>query len=110
MNRVLSIFAAILVSACSRATHKPAYTEAEVREFIQSGTPREAIIARFGEPLITEKNPKFDGGWTGVDEIIYYLLPPGDEQRERKEDWAFAGFQVRLKEGKTVDWASTHSN
>ena len=110
MNWVLAIFAAVLVSACSRPTHRPLYTEAEVRAFIQPGTPREAIITRFGEPMITEKDPKFDGGWTGVDEIIYYLLPSGDEQRERKDDWAFAGFQVRLKEGKAVDWASTHSN
>ena|ERR1700730_2648608 len=110
MNRVLLSVAVSVLLACSRRTPKPAYTEAEVRDFVHPGTSREAIIERFGHPLIDETNPKFEGGWTGVDEIVYYFLPPGQEQRERKEDWAFSGFQVSFKEGKAVDWASTHSN
>jgi hypothetical protein len=76
---------------------------------VQPGTTREAIIARFGEPTVDEKNPKFEGGDTSIDEIIYYhilfrQLPPSPNG-----DWVFSGFQVRLKEGKAVVWMSSHA-
>src|SRR5436190_1326554 len=110
MIRVLGSIMVMSLCACSRPAAKPPYTEDDVRVFVQPGTSREAIIARFGEPSVDEKNPRFDGGYTGVDEIIHYLLPPEYHQRPRKDDWAFSGFQVRLKDGKAVDWASTHAN
>lgn len=68
--------------------------------------PRTDIIARFGEPLITDKNPRFEDGSTNIDEIIYFfLLPPFPRKTEH---FVFSGFQVRLKDGKAVDWASSH--
>ena len=97
--------------SCSRSA-RPPYTEDDVRAFVQPGTPREAIIKRFGEPVVDEKNPKFEGGYTGVDEIIYYLLPSFTQSRKRppSKEWVFAGFQVRLKDGKAVEWMATHSD
>jgi hypothetical protein len=77
---------------------------------VQPGTSREAIVRRFGEPTSDWKNPKFEDGYTGVDEIIYYFLPPEPRRRKRTDDWVFSGFQVRLKDGKTVEWMATHSD
>src|SRR5437879_2528594 len=84
------------------------YTEDDVRAFVLPGTTREAIIARFGKPTYDEKNSKFEDGSTKIDEIIYFDLPlrnPPVEQRG-----VFSGFQVRLKDGKAVDWSSAHSD
>jgi hypothetical protein len=104
-----SLFAILVLvaslSGCSRSASSK-YTEDDVRKFVLPGTPREAIIQRFGDPVIVEKNPKFEDGSTNVDEIIYFHLPlppPGV-----KEDFVFAGFQVGLKNGKAVDWLSSH--
>jgi len=100
---ILVSFLALVVTACSR---HPVYTEQDVRSFVVPGTPLEAIIQRFGQPTYVEKNPKFEDGSTEIDEIVYFdlpLPPPGV-----KEDYAFAGFQVRLKNGKAVNWFSTH--
>jgi hypothetical protein len=93
------------LSGCSRHT-SARYTEDDVRNFVLPGTSREAIIQRFGEPVIVEKNPKFEDGNTNVDEIILFRLPPSPPGT--KEDYVFAGFQVGLKNGKVVDWISTH--
>jgi hypothetical protein len=101
---------AVGLFACSRSSTRPPYTEEDVRAFVQPGTSREAIIKRFGEPQSDEKNPKFEGDYTGVDEIIYYFLATEHLQRPSKEEWAFAGFQVRLKDAKAVDWSSTHAD
>ena len=110
LKRVVSIIAVIAVSACSRSTSKPPYSEGDVRAFVLPGISREAIITRFGEPLIDEKNPKFEGGYTGVDEIIYYFLPSEYPSRPPPNMDRFKGFQVRFKEGKAVDWAPTTGN
>lgn len=76
---------------------------------MKPGTTREAIIARFGEPMVDEKNPKFEDGCTGVDEVILYHIPFDQLPRSKNGDWVFSGFQVRLKEGKTVEWMASHS-
>ena len=108
------LFSALFaLSSCSRQPSAPVarasyqlYTEDDVRKFIAPGTPLIAIAQRFGEPCVDEKNPKFENGSTNIDEIVYFFLPaapPGT-----KEDFAFCGFQVRLKGGKAVDWFSSH--
>jgi hypothetical protein len=92
------------LSACSR--HAPIYTEDEVRQFVLPGIPREAILQRFGEPLRDWKNPKFEDGSTNIDEILYYFLPSPNPPTNAS--WVFSGFQVRLKDGKAVQWSATH--
>jgi hypothetical protein len=109
MIKSLLVLAVVSLCSCSRSA-RTLYTEEDVRAFVQPGTSRAAIFERFGEPLIDEKNPKFEGGYTGVDEIIYYFLPSKPRQRKPNDDWVFAGFQVRLKEGKAVEWMATHSD
>ena len=84
------------------------YAEEDVRAFVLPGTAREAIIARFGKPTYDEKNPKFADGSTKIDEIIYFDLPLRNPPVEQKG--VFSGFQVRLKDGKAVDWTSAHSS
>ncbi len=81
-----------------------------MRAFVQPGTPREAIIKRFGEPVVDDKHPNFEGGYTGIDEIMFFNLPYKLQQGPAPADWVFAGFQVRLKDGKAVEWMATHSN
>lgn len=109
MIKPLLVLAVVSLCSCSRSARAP-YTEEDVRAFIKPGTPREAIVKRFGEPRIVEKNPKFEGGYTGVDEIIFYFLPLEPRKQKKTDDWVFSGFQVRLKEGKTVEWMATHSD
>ena len=103
----------VLVASLSGCSRHPLirntsyqYTEDDVRKFVLPGTPREAIIQRFGEPEYVSKNPKFEDGSTDVDEIIYFSLP--DPSPGVKEDFVFGGFQVGLKNGKAVDWLSSH--
>jgi hypothetical protein len=95
--------------ACSRPATRPPYTEEDVRAFVQPGTSREAIIKRFGEPINDWKNPKFEDGSTDIDEIIFFMLPFEPRRGPPPEDSVFAGFQVRLKDGKAVEWMATHS-
>lgn len=103
-----SILGILSSPSCSRnlSALTPSYTEDDVRKFIVSGTPRNAIVARFGTPLTADKNPKFEDGNSDIDEILYFLLP--DAPTGTKEDFVFSGFQVGLKEGKTVQWISSH--
>ncbi|SRR6266404_1510272 len=82
------------------------YTEDDVRKFVLPGTTREAVIQRFGQPVYNQKNPKFEDGSQRADEILYFDLRPSNPPRE--ERWVFAGFQVWLKDGKTVKWMATH--
>jgi hypothetical protein len=110
---VIAVSAAL--AACSRhpspvapTMNDQTYTEDDVRNFVLPGTSREAIIKRFGEPQHQDKNPIFEDGSTAIDEIIYFDLPFPNPPRE--ERWAFAGFQVRLKNGKAVDWMATHQD
>ncbi len=105
MNGVLLTVSMIVLCACSRLSDKPSYSEADVRAFVQPGTSRDAIIRRFGEPVFEEKNPKSDSDHAGVDEIIYYSLPLRYYTAKRNGDLHIMGFQVRLREGKTVDWS-----
>ena len=107
-RRFFAIIGIFALSSCSRQPSNlaPHYTENDVRKFVIPGTPRDAIIARFGTPLTAEKNPKFEDGNTDIDEIIYFLLPSAPAGT--KEDFVFSGFQVRLKEGKAVQWLSSH--
>src|SRR3989442_9868305 len=100
MIKPLVTIAVFALCGCSRQSMQ--YTEDDVRRFVLPGTTREAIIKRFGEPIVDEKNPKFDDGSTAIDEIIYFDLPSPNPPVE--ENWAFAGFQVRLKNGKAVQW------
>jgi hypothetical protein len=101
MMKTLVLLALLTLPACSR--HSAPYTEGDVRKFVLPGTTREAIIKRFGEPTSVEKNPRFDDGSTNVDEIIYYFLPLSSWPRTGG-DQRFTGFQVSLKDGKTIDW------
>jgi hypothetical protein len=87
-------------------TSRQQYTENDVRNFVIPGTPRDAIITRFGEPVVVEKNPKFEDGSTDIDEILDFYLPSAP--RGTKEDFVFAGFQVYLRDGKAVQWMSNH--
>jgi hypothetical protein len=91
-----------MLISCSRQSSW--YTEDEVRKFVQPGTSRETIIQRFGQPIIDEKNPKFDDGSTNIDEILIYVLPPEPLPPGK---FVFSGFQVRLKDGKSVEWMPT---
>ena len=99
--RAIALIAALVLVACAR-TSTP-YTEAEVREFVKPGMPREAIIKRFGEATHVEKNPRFEDGSHHVDEIIHYFLPIQDWNRNTGNH-RFTGFQAGLKQGKVVDW------
>jgi len=92
------------LAGCSRGS--PTYTEDEVRQFVVPGTTREAIISRFGQPVRDWKNPKFEDGSTNIDEILYFFLP--SLKPPRNESWVFSGFQVRLKDGKAVQWSASH--
>jgi len=92
-----------MLYGCSRPGARRAYTEEDVRSFIKPGTSRDAIIARFGQPVSDDKDPKFEGGYTGVDEIMFYLLPPQTWRNAR-----FVGFQVRLEHDKTVEWMPSY--
>jgi hypothetical protein len=74
-----------------RPSPRALYTEEDVRAFVQPGTSREAIIKRFGEPLVDDKNPKFEGGYTGVDEIMFFHLPFETQRRPRTDDLIFSG-------------------
>ena len=101
------------LSACSRQRTSPSpalgdepYTEDDVRKFVLPGTSREAIIKRFGEPINDWKNPTFEDGSTDIDEILFFDLPGPNPPVE--ESWVFSGFQVRLKNGKAVQWMSSH--
>src|SRR5207248_22673 len=82
------------------------YSESDVRAFILPGTSREAIVKRFGKPVYQEKNPKFEDGSTNIDEILFFNLPAPNPPRN--ESWVFSGFQVRLKDGKAVEWSASH--
>jgi hypothetical protein len=86
---------------------KQLYTEDEVRKFVVPGTARQAILDHFGAPTEDDRNPKFEDGSTNIDEILFFQLPPPSPPTN--EDFVFSGFQVRLKNGIAVDWASTHS-
>lgn len=87
-------------------TRQSSYTEDEVKKFVLPGTSREAIIQRFGEPMVDEKNPKFVDGSTNIDEILIFVLPPDTATHGK---FVFSGFQVRLKDGKAVEWMRTES-
>ena len=105
---ILAFLALLVVTSCSRQTRASwqLYSEDDVRKFVSPGTPLTAITQRFGQPWHDEKNPKFESVNTNVDEIVYFNLP--DAPPGTKEDYVFCGFQVRLKDGKAVDWFSTH--
>jgi len=105
---VIMFLALLAATSCSRQTRASwqLYSEDDVRKFVQPGTPVPAIIQRFGQPIYDEKHPKFESAFTNVDEIVYFDLP--DAPPGTKEDYVFCGFQVRLKDGKAVDWFSTH--
>jgi hypothetical protein len=96
---IIMFSAALLLTSCSRQTRASyqLYTEDDVQKFVQPGTPLANIIQRFGQPSYDEKNPKFEGVFTNVDEIVYFNLP--DAPPGTKEDFAFSGFVVRLKAG-----------
>jgi hypothetical protein len=102
----LSAIILVLVMVALMSCSQKHYTEEDVRTFVVPGTTRAAIIKRFGESFIDEKNPKFEDGSTEIDEIMYFDLPPAP--LGVKEDFVFSGFQVRLKNGKAVRWFSTH--
>jgi hypothetical protein len=95
-----------LPSALPSPLSNQQYTEEDVRKFVTPGTPRAEIIERFGEPVYAQKNPKIEGDGTDIEEIIYFFLPPAPSGT--KEHFVFAGFQVRLKNGKTVEWMASH--
>jgi hypothetical protein len=110
--KTICVVAVLTLSGCFRQASlapdaiRQQYSEDDVRKFVLPGTPRQAIIERFGDPVHDEKNPKFEDGSTDVDEILYFHLPlppPGT-----KEDFVFSGFQVGLKNGKAVYWLSSH--
>jgi hypothetical protein len=82
------------------------YTEDDVRKSVLPGTPRESIVGRFGQPMVDEKNPRFEDGSTNIDEILVFTLPSTNPPKN--ENWVFAGFQVRLKDGKAVEWSVVH--
>ena len=114
MNVISAILLLFVLCGCGqkaqpliRSGGGSAYTEEDVRKFVVPGTSRDAIIARFGDPGIDERNPKFEDGSTNIDEILYFRLPLPNPLRN--EEWAFSGFQVRLHSGKAVDWAASHS-
>jgi hypothetical protein len=95
--------------SCSRNSREPhlaqaSYTETDVLKFVTPGTPREAIIRQFGRPMSTLKSTVSADG-IDYDETLFFMLPlpPADV----KENLAFAGFQVRLKDGKAVRWFPT---
>src|SRR5438105_3479385 len=108
MNRFLLAFTVAIVCGCGRPGAKQPYTENDVRSFVKPGTSRDAIIARFGQPVSDDKNPKFEGGYTGVDEILFYVLPLQSWKKTRNDETAFVGFQVRLKDGKAVEWMPSY--
>ena len=92
------------LTGCSRQS--PTYTEDEVRKFVLPGTSRDAIVERFGRPIYVQKNPKFEDGSTDIDEILVFSLPAPNPPTN--ESWVFSGFQVRLKDGKAVQWSASH--
>ena len=108
MIKPLLNIAVLALFACSRSGTRPLYTEEDVRAFVQPGTSCEAIIKRFGEPLVDDKHPKFEGGYTEVDEIMFYAQPPEPRRLRSTDKRTFAGFQVRLKDGKAVEWMGSY--
>lgn len=106
---VIIMFLTLLAAtSCSRQTRASwqLYSEDDVRKFVLPGTPVTAIIQSFGQPVYDEKHPKFEGAFTNVDEIVYFNLP--DAPPGTKEIFVFSGFQVRVKDGKAIDWFSSH--
>jgi hypothetical protein len=104
--RFFLILAASSAVALGQTLPLETYTEEDVRAFVVPGTPREAIIQRFGQPFSTEKDPKFEDGSHPADEILYFNLPLPNPPKE--EQWVFSGFQVWLKGGKAVKWMASH--
>ena len=95
-----------LLFGCAPKGSGPAYTEEDVRKFVTAGKPREDIIARFGEPVVDQRDPKFEDGNTNIDEILFFVLP--DPNPLTNERWVFSGFEARLHAGRAVDWAASH--
>ena len=94
---ILVCLIGLMGPACAR---QHLYTEQEVREFVVPGTPLEKIIQRFGEPMISEKNPKFEDGSTEIDEIVYFELP-------LPPPWGARGFRILRFSGQAEERESS---
>lgn len=101
----LPMLAMCQLSACTK--HSPAFTEEDVAKRVVPGIERGDIIKQFGRPIYTRKNPQLEKGSTNdVDEILFFETPL--PKPLTNEAWAFAGFQVWLKDGKAVKWVASH--
>jgi hypothetical protein len=86
----------------NKATEFP--SEQEVDNFLKVGLSKEAVIAKFGEPLI--KTPQPPG--SNVDEIYYYFKPP--PRLLVAQHFAYDGFQIWFVKGKVSSFSIDHKS
>src|SRR4051794_19499406 len=99
-NQRLAAFAALfaaVIAGCSER-RAPLYSERDVQTFVTVGTPREAIVRRFGDPV--------DESSDGAYKILYFRLH--SPKPRVREDNVFGGFEVWLRDDKAVRWEAIH--
>jgi len=108
MKIIVSIFTLVLLMGYSQAQVYPTIkmdhfpTEKEVNDFLKVGLDKQAVIAKFGEPLNKESNPI----GAGVDEIYYYPQPP--DKIPKEEHFVYGGFQIYFIKDKVSGFSISH--
>jgi outer membrane protein assembly factor BamE (lipoprotein component of BamABCDE complex) len=107
MRVFIGIFILFLFTGCThaqvnppeKAAHFP--TEKEAKDFLKVGLDKQAVVAKFGEPLV--KTPQPNGG-----EIYYYVQPPYKVLKD--ENFVYGGFQIYFVNDKLLDFSITHKD
>jgi outer membrane protein assembly factor BamE (lipoprotein component of BamABCDE complex) len=99
-----ALFAVLVFVGCKDAKQQEVNrafpTEDEVKRFLQLGLAKEDVTKHFG-------SPNFEMTLSNNTTMLVYRIPvpSGSEAWEYK----WSGFQVYLREGKVIDWASGYS-
>jgi hypothetical protein len=112
MKKNLTIVIILIFACCSRASVNPSVpktvlefpSEQEVTAFLKIGISKEAVVRKFGEPLIERPQP----AGSNVDEIYYYFKPP--PRLPVAQHFAYDGFQVWFFKGKVTNFSIIHKS
>jgi len=100
----------MLLIACAQAQSNPLHptihfpTEKEVNDFLKVGIEKQAVAAKFGEPLSKDTHPN----GAAVDEIYYYVQPPYKATKD--ENFVYGGFQVYFIKDKVSGFSIIHKD